>query len=545
MYPFSITRSSKTSFPLLNEASEHFTTPNAAGSVRASPLEAIIGFLFKRSAKHLRTHLARVHGLELTHGQALDAVSAGLGCADWNTANAHLQQLVREDQGGLGQASAQLDAAAAAPVAMVAHPAHETWRQGSLRTLVDFNVCSAVVGAAGSGKSVGMLFALKSQLKAALGRPMMVVHGHEDERYQPNWLGLLRDVPNLQTWDADVPFDMGTPSISEAVQVTVMADASPWTAPDREARQQALAARLLQWLAPRAHLRPLLIVDEAYELFGKHAGQFLTSLPAGVVVIWLTQTIQDLGLSDLAECFDVAHLMSVPRGEQNGEALGLDALQRGQLEQRMKSRTIGQAVSIPLGGVARFVARAVVDTESADLALRQRVMSAIRMALPQLRIHHHTLPRNLRVSAWTSGRQLLVAETHLRDQVQLLLSAEDREAVARVHRPGAPVSGLRLVMLEVLDDAGWLVRQVGTTVLAPDEALWNIIVGKLDYKGVLALQLRGGTPGGLLALDQVGPTPDDLKEGRRVPTVTGALFAEPGEAMKRFRKVMGAPLPES
>jgi hypothetical protein len=518
MFPFSITRSFKTTFPLLDEAAEHFTVPNAAGSVRASPLEAVVGFLFKRSAKHLRAHLARVHGLELTHGQALDAVSAGLGCADWNTANARLQMMVLEDQGGLLTASAQ-----AAAEAQELGP----WRQGSLRSLVDFNASSAIVGQSGSGKSVGLLFALKAQLTAGLGRPLLVLHGREDGRQSPNWTDLLSNAPtNVHTWAADSQFSMGESDIHDVVQVT--GDALALPAESREDCQQALAAELLLWLAPRAHLRPLLIVDEAYELLGRHAGQFLLDLPAGVVVIWLAQSAQDLGLAMLSKCFDTVHLLSMPRGPRDAEVMGLSPEQLAQLVRRFAARTIGQAVSIPLRASHPEAAGAGAEFEM-DRALRERVLSAIKMSLPHMRLQHHTLPPNIPVSAWRSGKQLLVMEVKLRERVLGHLSAEDQAVVARVRRQGAPVSGLTLLMLDALNTAGWLVCQVGATTVPPEAALWDIKAGKLPYHGVLVLELPGAHA-----------APDD--DRRPAPLVTGHRFAEPTEASKRLRGLLRTPL---
>lgn len=514
MFPFSITRSFKTTFPLLDEATEHFTVPNAAGSVRASPLEAVVGFLFKRSAKHLRAHLARVHGLELTHGQALDAVSAGLGCADWNTANARLQLMVHEDQGGLLTAS---------PQAAVETQELGPWRQGSLRSLVDFNASSAIIGQSGSGKSVGLLFAFKAQLTAGLGRPLLVLHGHEEGRQSPNWRDLLANAPNnVHTWAADAPFAMSAPDTTDVVQVA--GDSLAWPADTREERQQSLAAELLLWLAPRAHLRPLLVVDEAYELLGKHAGQFLLDLPAGVVVIWLAQSVEDLGLPMLSKCFDTVHLMSMAHGPRDAKVLGLGTEQMAQLGRRFASRTIGQAVSIPLAGADRFV-----ELEAVDPALRERVLLAIKMGLPHLRLQHHTLPPNIPVSAWRLGKQLLAVEVKLRERVLDQLSAEDQAVVARVRRPGAPVSGLTLLMLDVLNAAGWLVSQVGATTVAPEAALWDIKAGKLPYHGILVLEL----PGAQAAFD------DDR---RPTPMVTGHRFAKPTEAGKRLQGLMRTPL---
>lgn len=519
MFPFSVSRSPNTSFPLLDEAAEHFTTPNAAGRTRPSTLEAVIGFLFKRSARHLRTHLAREHGLALTHGQALDAVSAGLGCADWNTANARLQQLARDE--GSGPLPASTPAAAV--------PAQSTWRQGHLKGRLDFNVSSAVVGAAGSGKSVGLLFALQSRRDALTGRPVMVVHGGADERYQPNWPALLRHVPKLRAWNAEVL--AGSPAITDAVAVA--GDALAHEAASGDAAQQALAAGLQQWLVARAHLRPLLLVDEAYSLFGRHAGPFLAGLPKEVVVIWAAQSISDVGLPLLATRFQAVHLLSAPRSERCWEALGL-AEARDQVAERLRALGPFQALTLPLAVLASshpalLPQPAPAASFTPDLpfqALQERVLSAIRMALPQLRLQDPSLPNHIRASAWKAGRQLHVLELHLRERVRGYLSPEDQAEVARMRRTGAPVSGLTLMMLDALEGAGWLVRQVGATSLEPAEALWSIRVCKMAYKGVLVLEVPG------LWEAEVGAA--DLE-------VTGALFADQGEAVKRLRGLLRTP----
>jgi hypothetical protein len=522
MYPFSKTSSPKTTFPILTEASEHFDTPNTAGNLRTSPIEAVIAFLFKRSAKHLRAHLSQAHGLELSHGQALDAVSAGVGCADWNTANAHLQQIARDDQGGLGLARAQGEASS---------QLQGPWRQGPLRNLLDFNVSAAIVGAAGTGKSVGLLFALQANPAATLGRPVMVIHGYESERYQPNWSGLLRHIPKVRPWGPAA--QAAVPSSTDIVEVEALSfptDAHGMAA-DVDARRRALATGLLDWLTQRAHLRPLLLVDEAYQAFGKHTREFVENLPAGVVVIWSTQAAEDFGMRVLASKFEVVHLLSAPRGPQAWNALGLGS-DKERIERRMLGLPMGQAVSIPLPKQPAPVTdlrTSVAMPDDADQALRKRVLNAIVTALPALRFEFAGSPKHIRTSAWKSGARLHVLELHLRDRVLDQLSAEDQAIAARTRRAGAPVSGLTLLILDVLNSAGWLVRQVGATSLEPTEALWNICVGKMNYKGVLLLEIPGSW------------TSEVVADSTSVPFVTGGLFADPGEAGKRLRGLLRGP----
>ncbi len=86
------------SIPVLDELQARFA--NASVPVSAAESEALAGdmtrFVLKRCAKHLRKHMRHWHGIDLKSSQALEAISAALGFANWNVASAVMPRLLTE-----------------------------------------------------------------------------------------------------------------------------------------------------------------------------------------------------------------------------------------------------------------------------------------------------------------------------------------------------------------------------------------------------------------------------------------------------------------
>jgi hypothetical protein len=288
--------------PLLAEAQEHFhkhPTPDTAEQ-QLSWAQNIVAFLFKRASKHLSGHLATRHGLRLTHGQALNAVSASFGFADWNTASATVYGVVER------LAAAELAGSASAPApARTGLPASVAQ---TLATSLSVNESRLIVGPAGVGKTFGLLLALQRQAWHRESRPVMAIHfDDQDSLYQPNWSGFGRALRRLHPGaTGQVSFE---PHADWAAKDVVFIAPTFEHAPDRDYQRMTLVMDCLKWLRANAHRKPLLLLDEVALLLGPCAAALFAGLPPEVTVICAVQTLSDMASPEMLERFEYVHMM--------------------------------------------------------------------------------------------------------------------------------------------------------------------------------------------------------------------------------------------
>lgn len=97
------------------------------------------------------------------------------------------------------------------------------------------------------------------------------------------------------------------------------------------------------------------------------------------------------------------------------------------------------------------------------------------------------LPKNVPAVAWKKGNRAFFLENRLTEHLQ---SKFRPELKARYETSGKPrIQKLTASLLKIFAEKGWLVCEHNNTSVPPNEALWVIQAGKLEFSRVLILDL--------------------------------------------------------
>lgn len=121
--------------------------------------------------------------------------------------------------------------------------------------------------------------------------------------------------------------------------------------------------------------------------------------------------------------------------------------------------------------------------------LSEQVFEAFLQALPSLPFQSRGLPKGVAAVAWKVGSRAYLLEIKLRDTVMAKLPADIRGALQPDPKARQRLQPFTVELLKALHEKGWLVTNINDTKLNPKEAVWNVRAGKLDFRGVLAVEV--------------------------------------------------------
>lgn len=155
--------------------------------------------------------------------------------------------------------------------------------------------------------------------------------------------------------------------------------------------------------------------------------------------------------------------------------------------------------------------RTLEQTELPDV-----LFEAFAKALPSLSFQNRGLPKGVAAVAWKIGNRVYLLEIKLRETVMAKLPADVRGALTPSTKERQRLQPFTTELLKALDQRGWLVKRIGDATVEGKEALWNIKAGKLDFKGVIVIDV----PAEFMPML---PADDSMYE----ITVMGPLFNQP------------------
>lgn len=117
------------------------------------------------------------------------------------------------------------------------------------------------------------------------------------------------------------------------------------------------------------------------------------------------------------------------------------------------------------------------------------VFEALKKALPLMAFQNKGLPKGVRAVAWKTGRRVYMLEIALRESVTAQMSKDIVEALQPTGKNKPRVQPFTVELLKALDSKGWLVTEIGERKLPPAEALWTVQAGKLEFRGVIVIDV--------------------------------------------------------
>jgi len=161
-------------------------------------------------------------------------------------------------------------------------------------------------------------------------------------------------------------------------------------------------------------------------------------------------------------------------------------------------------------------AEAVIEEKQRTLEkteLPDVIFESFVRALPSLSFQSSGLPKGVQAVAWKVGGRVYMLEIKLRETVLAKMPADVRGALLPNPKERQRVQPFTQELLKALEARGWLVRKIDDTKIEAKDALWNIKAGKLDFKGVIVIDVPKDFLGQL-------PSEDSMYE----VAVTGPLF---------------------
>jgi hypothetical protein len=169
--------------------------------------------------------------------------------------------------------------------------------------------------------------------------------------------------------------------------------------------------------------------------------------------------------------------------------------------------------------------RAAESTEKVATVAKARVLEKQELpavalkgfldALPSLPFQDG-LPKGVKAVGWKVGTRLFLLEIKLRETIMAKLDPDIRGALEGAFKDRTKLATFTQEFLKALDSKGWLVKEHDKTKLEAKDALWVILAGKFDYKGVIIIDIPK-------EYAEVLPSKDSLYE----ITIKGPLFQQP------------------
>lgn len=119
------------------------------------------------------------------------------------------------------------------------------------------------------------------------------------------------------------------------------------------------------------------------------------------------------------------------------------------------------------------------------------IFDAFLQSLPLLPFQSRGLPKGVSAVAWKFGNRVYLLEIKLRETVMNKLPQEIKGALTQTKEPGSKqrLHPFTAELLKSLRLNNWLITAIDNMKVSDKEALWKIKAGKLDFNGVIVVEV--------------------------------------------------------
>lgn len=127
----------------------------------------------------------------------------------------------------------------------------------------------------------------------------------------------------------------------------------------------------------------------------------------------------------------------------------------------------------------------VLDAREVDTLILQAFVDE----LPRLTWQDMGLPPGVKAVGWKTGRRLYFLESQLRERCLAVLDPDLTAALGGFYREKGKIAPFSVALMKVLDDQGWLVKQIGKIKVPDEMPLWKIKAGSKEFSAIIAIDV--------------------------------------------------------
>lgn len=155
----------------------------------------------------------------------------------------------------------------------------------------------------------------------------------------------------------------------------------------------------------------------------------------------------------------------------------------------------------------------VLDAREVDTLILQSFVDE----LPRLTWQDMGLPPGVKAVGWKVGKRLYFLESQLRERCLAVLDPDLTAALGGFYREKGKIAPFSIALMKVLNDQGWLVKQIGKIKVPDEMPLWKIKAGSKEFSAIIAIDVPDDM------LDRLPP-----KDTSYVLEVVGPHVVQPG-----------------
>jgi hypothetical protein len=127
----------------------------------------------------------------------------------------------------------------------------------------------------------------------------------------------------------------------------------------------------------------------------------------------------------------------------------------------------------------------VLDAREVDALILQSFIDE----LPRFTWQDMGIPPGVKAVGWKLGKRLYFLESQLRERCLAVLDPDLTAALGGFYREKGKIAPFSIALMKVLNDQGWLVKEIGKIKVPDDMPLWKIKAGSKEFSAIIAIDV--------------------------------------------------------